>query len=349
MDKLALLQSEQAFPFVDYMKSAGMPAAKYLEQAKLPVSLLNHETGLIVERQLWELLDIVSEQEDLHDFGLKVGLEINIQQQLNGMMPRLMAQPTLLGVLQAFCLMVNEESSDAQFWLAPSNHPDRHWFCRAGVAGINVGERDAELYTLMFMIKLVQLLTGEHWQPDSIQLKTGDERGLSASEIFKSNNFELNQSSTAIEIPSYFVNKQFFGEFNKLDLSKEINGPIDSNPIATDRLSESLKEVLSLYLSDERFDLEHAAELLGVSSRTLQRQLAKESTSYAQLVDAIKFNSAIPLLKSKSYKLVDIAFDLGYSDPAHFSRAFKRWAGITPREFRRNLNEIQPETLESAI
>ncbi len=337
MDKIALLQSEQAFPFIDYMTSAGMPAANYLEQAKLPVSLLKHETGLIVERQLWELLDIVSEQEGLHDFGLQVGLGIDIHKQLNGMMPRLMAQPTLLGLVQAFCLMVNEESSDAQFWLTPSDTPDRHWFCRGGVQGIAVGERDAELYTLVLMIKLVRLLIGESWCPDSIQLKTDDDRGFNTSEIFQSNKIELNQSATAIEIPSYFVNRQFFGEFNKLDISKDLRVPIDSNPLATDRLADTLKQVLALYLSDDGLDLEFSAELLGISSRTLQRQLAKECTTYAHLLDAIRFNSAIPLLKNDDNKLVDIALDLGYSDPAHFSRAFKRWSGMSPREYRRTL------------
>ena len=45
MNQPPLLQAEQAYPFVDYMVSAGMPAAKYLEMAKLPVALLSHEAA----------------------------------------------------------------------------------------------------------------------------------------------------------------------------------------------------------------------------------------------------------------------------------------------------------------
>jgi len=89
--------------------------------------------------------------------------------------------------------------------------------------------------------------------------------------------------------------------------------------------------------------------MLGISARTLQRQLSKESTNYAKIVDLIRFNSAIPLLKDKKNKLVDIAYDLGYSDPAHFSRAFKRWSGVSPREFRCSLQAQNTPELVNPI
>jgi hypothetical protein len=40
------------------------------------------------------------------------------------------------------------------------------------------------------------------------------------------------------------------------------------------------------------------------------------------------------LLENPDVKLIEVAFELGYSDPAHFTRAFRRWAGVAPREFR---------------
>jgi AraC-like DNA-binding protein len=52
------------------------------------------------------------------------------------------------------------------------------------------------------------------------------------------------------------------------------------------------------------------------------------------LVDQVRFNQAVALLRQSDTKLLDIATELGYTDPANFGRAFRRWAGMSPREFR---------------
>lgn len=71
-----------------------------------------------------------------------------------------------------------------------------------------------------------------------------------------------------------------------------------------------------------------------MSLRSFQRQLAKEQLSYSLLIDQIRFETAIRLLQDPSLKLIEIALELGYNDAANFTRAFKRWTGISPSQFR---------------
>lgn len=77
--------------------------------------------------------------------------------------------------------------------------------------------------------------------------------------------------------------------------------------------------------------LEEAARTLGVSTRTLKRRLAAEQTTYRALVDEARREQAILLLRDRTRSLEDVATQLGYSDAANFSRAYRRWTGKPPR------------------
>jgi AraC-like DNA-binding protein len=57
--------------------------------------------------------------------------------------------------------------------------------------------------------------------------------------------------------------------------------------------------------------------------------------SYSQLVDAARFRAAGRLLKSDGARIIDVSLAVGYDDPSHFARAFKRIGGMSPRQFRR--------------
>jgi len=77
-----------------------------------------------------------------------------------------------------------------------------------------------------------------------------------------------------------------------------------------------------------------AAEAAGMSVRSLQRRLASEGLTFSQLVDEVRLEMAVPQLRDPDIRITDVAFGLGYSDPAHFTRAFSRWAGVAPSEYR---------------
>lgn len=73
---------------------------------------------------------------------------------------------------------------------------------------------------------------------------------------------------------------------------------------------------------------------LGLSTRTLRRRLQEENTSYRELVDDLRAQIAVRYLRDTQLTVENIAFLLGFSDPAAFRYAFKRWMKTTPNEFR---------------
>ncbi|MGB5180033.1 MAG: helix-turn-helix transcriptional regulator [Gammaproteobacteria bacterium] len=79
------------------------------------------------------------------------------------------------------------------------------------------------------------------------------------------------------------------------------------------------------------------AARLGVSVRTLQRRLAKLGVKYGEFVARVRFEKACRDLKNPHIILNTVSVRLGYRDPGSFSRAFTRWAGMSPRQYRKQV------------
>jgi AraC-like DNA-binding protein len=82
-------------------------------------------------------------------------------------------------------------------------------------------------------------------------------------------------------------------------------------------------------------DIQLVAETIGMRVRTLQRRLRGIGSTYAGVIQRTRYATAQELLKDPQRTIGEIARMLGYSDHAHFTRAFQRWTGLTPRDFRR--------------
>lgn len=89
-------------------------------------------------------------------------------------------------------------------------------------------------------------------------------------------------------------------------------------------------------LSTGSVDAAKIADSVHMSRHTLYRRLKAEGVSYHELLDEVRKNKAIHLLKSKQHTLSEIAFLLGFSELSAFSRAFKKWTGQSPAKFQQH-------------
>ena len=105
-------------------------------------------------------------------------------------------------------------------------------------------------------------------------------------------------------------------------------------PEADDSVRE-IRRSLMARISQGDTEIESVARALATSSRSLQRRLAAAGTSFQEVLDATRRDVAGRYLEDRTLSVGEVAYLLGYSEPAAFHRAFKRWNGITPLEFRR--------------
>lgn len=100
------------------------------------------------------------------------------------------------------------------------------------------------------------------------------------------------------------------------------------------QIIRSLRDVVRELLPAGYPTVEQSAGRVGIAVRTLQRRLRQDGLTYSELVERVRHEEACRLLQGGSRSIAEIAVRLGYSDPSHFSRAFRRWQGISPRDYR---------------
>jgi AraC-like DNA-binding protein len=99
-------------------------------------------------------------------------------------------------------------------------------------------------------------------------------------------------------------------------------------------LEHSVRRAVANVLSEGVPTLSLIASELGIGSRTLQRRLSDSGHSFQTVVDMARQDLAQRLLRETDYSLAEVAFLTGFAEQSGFTRAFKRWAGQTPRSYR---------------
>ena len=101
-------------------------------------------------------------------------------------------------------------------------------------------------------------------------------------------------------------------------------------------VTERVRRVVSELLSSGELAQRETAQRLGMSSRTLSRRLAEEGTTFRGLVDDARKRIALRALAEERLSIAEIAELSGFYDGPSFFRAFRRWTGLTPRQYRRS-------------
>lgn len=108
-------------------------------------------------------------------------------------------------------------------------------------------------------------------------------------------------------------------------------------------LAERIRLHLRSQLDRELPSLEEMAQLLRLTPQTLRRRLRDEGRGYQSIKDNLRRDVAIDMLEHSGLTLQDVALRLGFSEPSTFHRAFKKWTGVAPGEYRLRGMQRQPE------
>jgi len=101
---------------------------------------------------------------------------------------------------------------------------------------------------------------------------------------------------------------------------------------------QRIETIISGNLARNVVNLDMVADQLQVNRWKLARLLREHQTSFQEIQDGVRLNLARMYLKDTAFQIGDIHELLGYSEASAFTRAFKRWTGISPRDFRQQFH-----------
>jgi len=101
-------------------------------------------------------------------------------------------------------------------------------------------------------------------------------------------------------------------------------------------LSARVRRRLRQFLPGTVPDFEQLADEMSITPATMRRRLHEEGESYQSIKDQLRRDLAISYLSHSKRSVMDIALELGFSERSAFHRAFRKWTGASPGEFRRS-------------
>lgn len=157
-------------------------------------------------------------------------------------------------------------------------------------------------------------------------------------------NHVMQQEKNYLRFPAHYLERRIVQHKQGLDQLVE-NAGYELLSISSTKpsISSQIRTLLSNDNLQDPPSFEEVAERLYLSPTTLRRHLRREHTNFQQIKDECRCDVAARYLKTSTLAIEDIAFRLGFSDANSFRRAFKKWTGLAPSDFREQ-QDIPTET-----
>lgn len=333
MTAIPLVRANQFIPFVGFLNQIGSPTDRLLSQCNLALPSLEKAESLLPLYKSCEFIETAAHLEGIEILGILVGQQTPIRKL--GMMGQMLRNSLtlfdLLVTLEQFLGMVNSGLLFSLRW-----EKDWVWVqyhCEHSPQTINL---QTQYYTTALITNALQLALGQTWRPSELYLEGPPCRSLLAMDEFSGVHIHFLSPQNRIKVPRSALALPVNPAAADDDLTLLPAWDAYRQTAPAQDFVGSLKQTIRALFPQGYPDITLAAEVAGTSKRKLQRQLAEVDVSYSRLVERVRYEEATELLKQPELKLIEIAAELGYTDAANFTRAFKRWAGMSPREFRQN-------------
>lgn len=324
MTKLHLVRAKLIHPLVAVLNEVGAPVNQVLAQAHIPEQALVYEELLVSGIGLRELMVIVERDYRIKNLGFRL-IEVGGLTHLGAIIDKVKTDAlTLLDGLHILCDAINLIANDAKNWVEKTSAGA--WFCHQSTDNIPLGKHVMEQYVIAVMVEFVRMFTQDNWRPQSVWYERLDAQP-DIAEVVQGGQVYRGQSCSKI----FIEQKQLL----LLNPFKQVVAEEQWQEIEVGDFVATVKTLLLPHFRQLVPSIDDAVLITGFSKRSLQRYLALNKITYRQLIQQIRYDLAIEALTNSNETVNQISHNLGYLNDSHFMRAFKRWSGLTPSQYRK--------------
>jgi AraC-like DNA-binding protein len=327
----------QALP--DLIEDLAGPRAmvRTFEGRRIPLSITEHPHHRIPLESLKGLLGDAARLTGDPFLGIRLGNATRNRFHTYGRYVN--SAPTLERAIRRGCTTIHLYKDGSCNFMRPDG-PYMVW-CLSDLQHKSLRVRAYSDHVLMSALRMIRSYLGQNWTPPWLEVVYP--RGPDASVVE-----EMYGCPIVFEAPTRSIPLTRAELSTPLPTQNWPGSPVVLRDVIADfqvrrrgAHLDSLGATIALRLLDGDTDIDGCARLLRCSTRSIQRRLAEQGVTYRQLVEEARLQRAASLLRETSQTVIEIALGLGYTEGSNFSRAFKRWSGASPQQFRATK---EPET-----
>lgn len=317
-------------PFValpDMLREFGVDPVELLRDRGLPADALSSPERRIPFFQMGRLLKSAAERSGCEHFGLLLGQRLGLRHMGTlGEMAR--NAPSVGDALNAMAVHQRLHGHGALAFVLEDGA--RATLGYSVFHASTVGADQIHAGMAAWMLNLVRELTVPGWAPDVVQLARSRPAAVGPYRRALCAPIEFNAEITSLRFDSNVLHQPVPGA----DPVRFAMYEAQVAAIGRQSLLNDVRRALRLQMVHGRAANDAVAQTLEMHRRTLHRRLRECGTTFRQVLDEVRYDTARHFLCTTDMPLTEIAVALGYAEVTAFTRAFRRWSGETPSRFR---------------
>lgn len=323
-------------PIADFMGRQGGSIARVLRDVDLPFALLEQPEILVPLREQFRFLERAARETGDDCFGARLGQVVRIKE-LSAFGAWVCAAETLERAIERSHAGLNAMLQTSTVLTLERRGATIRWSIEF-VEPETAGRHHNELLGVSYMIDLIRTYAGRRWHPAVVMTALPAGAPRAELESIFGTNVSHGHAVSAIDFDAALLGCA--SRAVPADVRPDAEPPV---PGQEDMLAV-IAAVTNLALHEGYPRIEWVAAKLGMTRRSLQRRLSDHDMTFNRLVEDTLFRRAKALLSEDAVPITEIALGLGYTDPAHFTRAFRRWSGVAPSAYRAAITRITADT-----